>query len=302
MSEYTLAPSADFILPFDMPAAGARGRLVRLQMASSQAIAPHDLPEVAARAEGEMLALVAMLGSLLKLDGRLTAQTKSDGPLDMVVADYYGAETGEGVSLSRGVRGLARVDRQRLDTLGKNPGFGALAGKGSLAITIRPSADARDYQGVVSLSEQGLARSAEIYFGQSEQLLTFVKLAAAPLYTQGEKTPRWCAAGFLLQVVPGGTHTPDDWERLLALAGTLEDGEMLDPALAGETLLWRLFNQEEVRVLPVEPVAFRCGCNLANIEKALASYSPEDRQRLADADGVIRARCEFCGTVHEAPV
>lgn len=297
MSEYQLAPSADVVLPFDLPEAGARGRFVRLEVAASQAILPHDLPEPAARAEGELLALVAMLGSLLKLDGRLTVQTKSDGPLDMAVADYYGAEGGAAV---RGVRGLARVDRDRLSALGKNPSFAAIAGNGALIITIRPQAGARDYQGVVQLSPEGLARSAEAYFGQSEQLLTLVRLAASPVITPGGAVT-WRAAGLLLQVVPGGKHNVDDWERLIALAGTVEDLELVSTDLAGETLLWRLFNQEEVRLLPAEPIEFRCGCAKTNIEAALASYSAGEREKLADADGIIRAKCEFCATVHEIP-
>lgn len=294
MSDYQMAPRADFVLPFDLPEAGARGRFVRLEATAQQAIAHHDLPEAAARAEGELLALVAMLGSLLKLDGRLTVQTKSNGPLDMVVADYYGAEAGE----PRGVRGMARIDQERCANLGKNPSFAALAGPGSLAITIRPQAEARDYQGVVPLSPEGLGRSAEVYFGQSEQLLTMVRLAAAPMMLPGGGVS-WQAGGLLLQVVPGGTHHADDWEHLITLAGTVEDLELVDTGLAAETLLWRLFNQEDVRLLPFEPIAFRCGCARENIEAALAAYTPEERTKLADPDGTIRARCQFCGTVHE---
>ena len=83
-------PPGDFVLPFDIAKAGVRGRFVRLDTASAQALDAHQLPEAAARAAGESLALAALLGSALKLDGRLTVQTKSDGPLDLVAADYYG--------------------------------------------------------------------------------------------------------------------------------------------------------------------------------------------------------------------
>jgi molecular chaperone Hsp33 len=31
----------------------------------------------------------------------------------------------------------------------------------------------------------------------------------------------------------------------------------------------------------------------------LQSYTDADRAALADEDGIIRAKCEFCGTVHE---
>src|SRR6185312_7218239 len=94
------APPGDFVLPFDISKAGVRGRFVRLDHASAQALDAHQLPEAAARAAGESLALAALLGSALKRDGRLTVQTKSSGPLDLITADYYGAGEGK----ERGVR------------------------------------------------------------------------------------------------------------------------------------------------------------------------------------------------------
>ena len=103
----------------------------------------------------------------------------------------------------------------------------------------------------------------------------------------------------MLQVTPGAPHPGEDWERLSVLARTVEDVELVDTSLSAETLLWRLFNQEEVRVLPAKSIAFRCDCDAARIAAVLRSYPPEDRAGLADADGVLRARCEFCGRVHE---
>ena len=198
-----------------------------------------------------------------------------------------------------GVRGFARLDAERFAALGNAPSFAALVGAGSLAITIEPRRGGKTYQGIVTLSPDGIAASAETYFAQSEQLPTLVRLAAAPLYTQGSREPSWRVGGLMLQVTPGAPHPGEDWERTSVLARTIEDIELVDTSLSAETLLWRLFHQEEVRVLPAEPIAFRCDCDAARIAAVLRSYSPEDRAGLADADGAIRARCEFCGTVHE---
>src|ERR1700722_7301421 len=92
MPDLSLSPAGDFVLPFDIAKAGVRGRFVRLDAASARALGAHVLPEAAARIAGETLALSVLLGTTLKLDGRLTVQTKSDGPLDLVAADYYCAE------------------------------------------------------------------------------------------------------------------------------------------------------------------------------------------------------------------
>jgi len=304
MSELPRAilPKGDFVLPFDIAKAGVRGRLVRLDLASARALSAHALPEPAARVGGETLALSAILGTALKLDGRLTVQCKSDGPLDLVAADYYG----EGDDKERGVRGFARLDAPRFAAL-KNPSFAALMGKGSLAITIEPKLGGNTYQGIVALSEDGIAASAETYFTQSEQLPTVLRLAAAPLFVAGQKQPQWRAAGIMLQMTPESAKpgapeeaiTSDDWQRLSLILKTVEDLELLDTQLPPETVLWRLFHEDEVRVQPALPIVFRCDCAPERIAAVLKSYAPEERASLADPDGIIRARCEFCGTAHE---
>ncbi len=293
------SPHGDFVLPFDIAQAGVRGRLVRLDAASARALGAHALPEAAARVAGEVVALGALLGTALKLDGRLTIQTKGDGPLDLVTADYYGADENR----HRGVRGYARLDASRFDVLADRD-FAKLAGKGALAITIEPKLGGKTYQGIVELSPDGIGSSAETYFAQSEQLPTVIKLAAAPLYVAGDPQPHWRAGGIMLQMTPesakaGIESRSDDWDRLSLLLKTVEDLELVDTSLAPETLLWRLFHEDEVRVQPPEPVIFRCDCDSSRITQVLRSYAPQEREGLADSDGVIRARCEFCGKTHE---
>jgi molecular chaperone Hsp33 len=247
----------------------------------------------------ETLTLSALLGSALKLDGRMTVQTRSDGALDLIASDYYGARANEdGTSRAAGVRGYARVDEQRAAPLGNAPKFGDLAGKGSLGITIEPRIGGETYQGIVELSPDGIAASAQTYFEQSEQLPTAIRLAAAPVFEPG-KPVMWRAGGIILQRTAENAQRDDDWERLKMFIATVEDFELVDTALKAEDLLWRLFHEDEIRVLPFEPIGFRCDCSVDRITGVLKGYTPEDRAKLADPDGVIRARCEFCGKGHE---
>lgn len=306
-ADYTPAPPADFILSFDLANAGVRGRLVRLDAVSARALSAHALPEAANRTLGETLALSALLGSALKLDGRLTVQTQSDGPLDLAAADYYGPdESDEGVR-PVGLRAYARLDEARFRLLGAAmPTFAQQTGSGALAITIEPrrtgAGGGNTYQGIVALTPEGIAQSAEAYFMQSEQLPTMIRLAAVPVLEPG-RAPHWRAAGLMLQAIPGEDREEDangdDWRRLGFILDTLEAYELIDTALTAEDLLWRLFNEDEIRVHPSEPVAFRCDCRTDRIASVLRAYAPAEREGLADADGVIRAKCEFCGTVHE---
>lgn len=295
IGDYRPAPPADFVLPFDLPNSGLRGRLVRLSAVSTRALEAHVLPEPAARVAAEACVLSTLLGSALKLEGRLTLQTKSSGPLDLLAADYYGAEEGR----PAGIRSYARLDEQRYALLGNAPPFDALAGEGVVAITIEPKAGGQRYQGIASLAPASIAATAEAYFAQSEQLPTAIRLAAASLRAPGQAHSDWVAGGIMLQATPERRLDEDDWERLAAFLATLGDLELVDVSLAAETLLWRLFHNDEVRVHPAEAIVFRCDCDTGRIASILGAYPPSQREGLADPDGVIRARCEFCGRIHE---
>ena len=88
-------------------------------------------------------------------------------------------------------------------------------------------------------------------------------------------TTGWIAGGLLVQHLArreiGGarldverTETEalhPDWQHVLALADTTSVAELTDPALAPETLLWRLFHEEEVRISEGALPTRGCRCN-----------------------------------------
>jgi molecular chaperone Hsp33 len=295
-SSYKRAPVADFVLPFELEGAGLRGRLVRMDAVSTRALSAHPLPEPAQRILAEALGLSALLGSSLRFEGRLSVQLKGDGPLNLLATDYFAGG---------GLRGYARLDEKRFADMGRPEEFAKLVGAGVIAITIEPKKGAQPYQGLVPLSPDGLSASAETYFAQSEQLPTMLRLAAGPIYS-AEAGHGWRSGAFMVQAVPGQqadtTEESDDWKRITLFLKTLEDYELLDTAVAAESVLWRLFHEDEVRVRASQPLRFECSCRAENIRSVLRAYSVEELKDLPDPDGVIRTRCEFCGNVYEFPL
>src|SRR3546814_10955954 len=100
--------------------------------------------------------------------------------------------------------------------------------------------------------------------------------------------PDGCRAGGLfLQHLPEGEegrerlHTRLDhpeWEHVVALAQTMGVDELADAGMPLETLVWRLFNEEdEVRVLASTPLVRGCRCSPAYIAQVLATRSDERR-------------------------
>jgi molecular chaperone Hsp33 len=294
---------SDYVLPFQLEASGARGRVIRLGPVVDEILTRHDYPEPVLLLLGEAVALTALLGASLKFDGRFILQTQSDGPVSFMAVQY---------SSPGHLRGYAAFNADDVASAGNgSAGAKALLGGGQLGMTIDPGADMERYQGIVALTGETLADAAHEYFARSEQIPTFIRIAVARHYTGPDgSTPgkwTWRAGGLMVQklTAEGGrfgagaglTHemTGDDdgWRRALALAATVEDHELLDPALPPERLLYRLFHEEEPRAFNASPLAARCGCSRERVEAMLEHFSARDIADMAK-EGVIAVTCEFC--------
>ena len=95
----------DTILPFEVAALDLRGRVVRLGPAVDTILDGHDYPQPVAKLLGEAIVLGVMLGTALKFEGRFILQTKTDGPVPMLVVDFTTPDK---------VRACARLDKERV--------------------------------------------------------------------------------------------------------------------------------------------------------------------------------------------
>ena len=288
-------PADDLILPFQAEQADVSGRLVKLGPVVDTILSRHDYPEAVSQLLGEAVALTALLGAALKFEGKFILQASTDGPVDLLVADYQ---------VPGGLRGYARFAPEQVEAL---PPDGRLLGDGHLAMTIDRGLDTERYQGVVPLEGDSLTEAADTYFRQSEQLPTFIRLAVARHYRPGASGDRawtWRAGGLLVQkLTREGGHGPareaafaeEDWTRARALAETVEDHELLDPLLPPDRLLYRLFHEEQVRAFRAVPLESYCSCSRSRVEDLLKQFTAED---LADmvVDGEVWVTCEFCNS------
>lgn len=291
VSHAASAATVDVAIGFALPGRHARGRLVRLGPVLDEVLSAHAYPAPIARVLSEALVLTGLLGAMLKdAGGQLTLQAQTEaGIIDLLVADYRDGE----------LRGYVRFDRERLAEAAALPSLADLFGKGYLAITFDQAVSNERYQGIVPLEGGSLAEAAQHFFSQSEQIPSLVRLAV-------DDTGH-VAGGILLQHLPEGEegrerlHTRLDhpeWDHVRILAETIRDGELVDKALPLDTLLWRLFHdEEEVRVLATQALTRGCRCSADYIQSVIARFAPEERAEMVDADGVIKVDCEFCSRV-----
>jgi molecular chaperone Hsp33 len=297
-----MAALNDYALPFRIEGQNVNGRVVKLNSLASDVLLRHDYPEAVSRLLGEALVLAAMLGTMLKFDGRFILQLQGSGPISMLMADYTPQEDGGGL------RGFAQFDEAALaDALQQGAtSIGCLGEKGHMAFTVDQGADMERYQGIVPLEGENLAAAALGYFDRSEQIGTAIKLAAAPLLLPGGKT-EWRAGGIVVQqmAASGGVvdietppegdpeHIDDDWNRLEILLQTTEDSELLDADVSGEQLAFRLFHEDGVRAFEPRQLQFSCPCTRERVLNMLAGLSHADQAEM-QAQENVEVRCEFC--------
>ena len=176
------------------------------------------------------------------------------------------------------------------------------------------------YQGIVPLDGSSLEEIAGVYFRQSEQIPTKVRLGVAELLDRDEEgKPRhnWRAGGLVAQFLPqaperlrqqdlhggDGDERDDDqneddaWTEARTMVETIDTDELTDPHVPIERLLFRLFHERGVRVYQPQQVADRCSCSREKIKGVLAGFTAEEIESSVE-DGKISVTCEFCSTTY----
>lgn len=289
------APRTDMVAAFQIDGQPVRGRITRLGAASLDPILKrHDYPDELARLLGEALLLAALVGDSLKFEGRLLVQAEGNGPVGMLVAEY---------TTGGALRGYIRRDEGKWAALmeasgGARPAvpdvFGAKGALGLILVHDDPSM--QPYSGVVPLDKPTLAECAEAYFERSEQVATRIALAVGELTVAGE-APAWRGGGLLMQQVAGDEArgaTEEAWETAEALFATVSDEELIDPGLAPENLLYRLFHETGVRLERPRALDDACSCNEPRLRATLENLPDEGLRDLVEPDGTLSINCQFC--------
>ncbi len=300
----------DTVLPFQLDRSDIRGRVVRLDGVLQRVLKQHDYPAPIEALVAEAALLTAMIGQTLKLRWRLSLQIRGKGPARLIATDYFAPDQ-EG-SPAR-IRGYASFDRARLDE-GADP-F-AQIGEGYFALIIDQGRDMTPYQGITPLAGGSLSACAETYFAQSEQLPTRFATSFGRSRLPGQ-SEAWRAGGVMLQHLPkasphakgdatgeGGLLAAEDvldgdeadnWNRANLLLDTVEDIELVGPAVQPTDLLLRLFHEETPRVFDAQSLSFGCTCSEDKVRQSLSIYSAKDIATMTTDAGTVTADCQFCG-------
>ena len=300
----------DTVLPFQLDRSDIRGRVVRLDGALQRVLDQHAYPAPIEALVAEAALLTAMIGQTMKLRWRLSLQIRGNGPARLIATDYFAPD--EEGNPAR-IRAYASFDRDRLDA--RADPFSQI-GEGYFALVIDQGRDMTPYQGITPIAGGSLSACAETYFAQSEQLPTRFATSFGRTRLPGQNEA-WRAGGVMLQHLPKASpHAKGDatgqdgllaaedmldgteaenWTRANLLLDTVEDLELVGPAVQPTDLLLRLFHEEAPRVFDAQPLAFGCTCSEEKVRQSLSIYSAKDIATMTTDAGTVTADCQFCG-------
>ena len=258
-----------------------RGEVVHLEETLQTILAQRDYAPAVQVLLGEMLSATALLASTLKIKGRISLQIQASGSFKWGMAECN--HLGE-------VRALADYET--------DPRFNAAESSSTvlstlispvLFINIEPEFGER-YQGIVALDKPNLAGCLMQYYDLSAQIPTCIVLASSAQR----------AGGLLIQLLPRNSEEEQErvdqdlWPRLTMLTETLKIEELTD--LESSEILYRLYNEEEVRLPEVEVLKFGCTCSKERCAQALEQIGAEAVRETLEHQNPITMDCQFCNT------
>ncbi|WP_291335117.1 Hsp33 family molecular chaperone HslO [Acinetobacter sp. UBA801] len=258
-----------------------RGEVVHLEEALQTILKQRDYVPAVQVLLGEMLCATALLASTLKIKGRISLQIQASGTFKWAMAECN--HLGE-------VRALAdyEQDPRFLSAEDSSTVLKSLVSP-VLFINIEPEFGER-YQGIVPLDKGNLAECLIQYYDLSAQIPTRIVLAS-----NAER-----AGGLLIQLLPRNSEEEqqrvdeDLWPRVTMLTETLKAEELTD--LDVNEILYRLYNEEQVRLPEVEALRFGCTCSKERCANALIQIGVSAVRETLEYQNPITMDCQFCST------
>ena len=273
----------DTLQRFVFENSAVRGNLVNLTQTLNLALNQQQLPKGLRKALGELMAASALLAATLKMNGALVMQIQSTGTLKLLVVECT-TITGEALKMRATAKWSEDItDEQDLFELVEHAQF---------MITLDPKEGGQAYQGIVPLEGSSISTALENYMLRSEQIDTRIFLSC-----DGDS-----AAGMLIQKLPETMNQltldrdEDTWARVGHLASTVTDDELLH--LPTETLLTRLFHQEDVRLFEPTATEFFCSCSRDSVSNMLRMLGDEEILSIIEERGNIEVNCDFCNALY----
>ena len=150
-------------------------------------------------------------------------------------------------------------------------------------IAIKWGRDRELYRGLAEVNHAGLQEALQAYLETSQQSPGLVRLGAS---TRADGSVDF-AAGLLVEMIPE-TMEVEEFEGLIESLRSADLRGVMTQFAFGELL------GQEIEILEVRDLVFKCRCSRARVEATLQALGDEEIRSLMDDPGYAEVTCHFC--------
>lgn len=258
-----------------------RGNYVKLNHTIEEATQHQALPQNIHIALGELMVASSLLASTLKLDGSLTLQIQTNGPLKLLIAECNDNLGIRGTVKWNGpIESIAPID---------------LIKEGHFIITLIQKNAKTPYQGIVPMEGNSISELLENYMLRSEQIQT-------KLWIHSQEN---IFHGLLIQKLPFNSSAEaldheamtSAWEDIVMSAD--KSFKAIHPALEASKILQIIFSSETIRLYDPSYPNFTCSCSKKSVENMLRLIGKKECESIIEEQSSITIHCDFCNECYK---
>lgn len=273
--------SEDTLYRFIFENTDIRGNYVKLNHTIEEATQHQALPQNIHIALGELMVASSLLASTLKLDGSLTLQIQTNGPLKLLIAECNDNLGIRGTVKWNGpIESIAPID---------------LIKEGHFIITLIQKNAKTPYQGIVPMEGNSISELLENYMLRSEQIQT-------KLWIHSQEN---IFHGLLIQKLPFNSSAEaldheamtSAWEDIVMSAD--KSFKAIHPALEASKILQIIFSSETIRLYDPSYPNFACSCSKKSVENMLRLIGKKECESIIEEQSSITIHCDFCNECYK---
>lgn len=273
--------SEDTLYRFIFENTDIRGNYVKLNHTIEEATQHQALPQNIHIALGELMVASSLLASTLKLDGSLTLQIQTNGPLKLLIAECNDNLGIRGTVKWNGpIESIAPID---------------LIKEGHFIITLIQKNAKTPYQGIVPMEGNSISELLENYMLRSEQIQTKLWIHSQENIFHGlliQKLPFNSSAEALDQEAMTSA-----WEDIVMSAD--KSFKAIHPALEASKILQTIFSSETIHLYDPSYPNFACSCSKKSVENMLRLIGKKECESIIEEQSSITIHCDFCNECYK---
>ena len=267
--------SSSYIQKFMFEQLPVKGSLVVLEDSWQTIATQRRYPSGLKRLLGELLAANVLLTSNIKLQGKIICQIQDNPHFNLVVCECSNE------FIIRATAKFAVVEEAMVS-------YSQHLTQGRLVVSIESQAEGNVYQSIIAVNGDLVSDILNNYMAQSEQLKSWFIIA----YSEDK------VVGFMLQQLPDlQNQALNDIERIFMLAKSLTTSELLNDNL--EQILYKLFNEDNLVVMPQHAIHFGCSCSRHRVSEILHNLGRAELESLIVEQGNITVDCDYCNAEYQ---